>query len=224
MISLDFSVDFSVVFTCPRVSVLAEAQALTRWMARWPALRSWERRTVLPSMATTSPGIRSDTAWVQAMQHCWNCSGSSREKTSPKVSWDGMPWGSSRKVWNHGQPKRLAEGGVQVDGQRIIARPRTSLPGLGQQLPAHPIQLADMAPPETPQEGSQRGRRLDYTAQHPIGSPCAQRGGGVDAVATGQCRRHQVSRVNYICQSCCVNQFCRFTSSAWPRCWAALVR
>ena len=21
-----------------------------------------------------------------------------------------------------------------------------------------------------------------------------------------------------------VNQFCRFTSSAWPRCWAALVR
>ena len=70
-------------------------------MARLPALRSWERRTVLPSLATTSLGTRSDTAWVQAMQHCWNCSGSNREKTSPKVSWDGMPWGSSRKVWNH---------------------------------------------------------------------------------------------------------------------------
>ena len=98
-----------------------------------------------------------------------------------------------------GQPKRLAEGGVQVDGQQPIAGPRSSLPGLGQQLPAHPIQLADMAPPETPQEGSQRGRRLDYTAQHPIGSPCAQRVGVVNAVATGQCRRHQgqelVSRV-----------------------------
>ena len=30
VISLDCSVDFSAVFTCPRVSVLAEAQALTR--------------------------------------------------------------------------------------------------------------------------------------------------------------------------------------------------
>ena len=31
------------------------------------------------------------------------------------------------------------------------------------------------------------------------------------------------SRVNHICQFS-VNQFCRFTSSAWPRCWAASVR
>ena len=30
-------------------------------------------------------------------------------------------------------------------------------------------------------------------------------------------------RVNHICRFG-VNQFCRFTSSAWPRCWAALVR
>ena len=56
-----------------------------------------------------------------------------------------------------------------------------------------------MAPPETPQEGSQRGRRLDHAAQHPIDSPCAQRVGVVDAVATGQCPRHQgqelVSRI-----------------------------
>ena len=33
----------------------------------------------------------------------------------------------------------------------------------------------------------------------------------------------QVSRVNHICRFG-VNQFCRFTSSAWPRCWAASVR
>ena len=32
-----------------------------------------------------------------------------------------------------------------------------------------------------------------------------------------------LSRVNHICQFS-VNQFCRFTSSAWPRCWAASVR
>ena len=32
-----------------------------------------------------------------------------------------------------------------------------------------------------------------------------------------------LSRVNHICRFS-VNQFCRFTSSAWPRCWAASVR
>ena len=32
-----------------------------------------------------------------------------------------------------------------------------------------------------------------------------------------------LSRVNYSCRFG-VNQFCRFTSSAWPRCWAASVR
>ena len=59
------SLDFSSVFTWPRVMELAEAQALTRWMARLPEWRSWQRRTVLPSMATTSPETRSDTAWVR---------------------------------------------------------------------------------------------------------------------------------------------------------------
>ena len=56
-------------------------------------LRSWERLTV---DAHHFPGTRSDTAWVQAMKRRWNCSGSSRGKTSPKVSWDVMPWGSYR--------------------------------------------------------------------------------------------------------------------------------
>ena len=97
------------------------------------------------------------------------------------------------------QPKGLADGGVQVDGQRIVARSPSSCPGLGQQFPAHPIQLAHVAPPETPQKGSQRGWRLDHTTQHTIGPPSAQRVGVVDAVATGQCRRHQgqelVSRI-----------------------------
>ena len=31
----------------------------------------------------------------------WNCSGSRRENTSQKVSWDGMPLGSSKKLLNH---------------------------------------------------------------------------------------------------------------------------
>ena len=74
-----------------------------------------------------------------------------------------------------------------------------SRPGPGQQLPADPIQLADVAPPETAQERPQRGWRLDQTPQHLLGSPSAQRVGVVDAVATGQCRGHQgqelVSRI-----------------------------
>ena len=64
------------------------------------------------------------------------------------------------------QPVGLAEGGVQVDGQRTVAGSGPSRPG--QQLPAHPVQLPRVAPPETPQEGPQRGRRLDHTPQHPI--------------------------------------------------------
>ena len=89
------------------------------------------------------------------------------------------------------QPNGLADGGVQVDGQRTIARSRTSRPSPSQQLSAHPIQLAHVAPPETPQKGSQRGRCLDHTTQHPIGPPSAQRVGVIDAVATDQCRGHQ---------------------------------
>ena len=53
------------------------------------------------------------------------------------------------------QPVGLADGGVQVDGQRPVAGSGTGGPGPGQQLPAHPVQLADMAPPEAAQERPQ---------------------------------------------------------------------
>ena len=60
------------------------------------------------------------------------------------------------------QPVGLTEGGVQVDGQRIIARTRPSGPGPSQQLPAHPVQLAHVAPPEAPQEDPHpRSRQSD---------------------------------------------------------------
>ena len=89
------------------------------------------------------------------------------------------------------RPVGRADRGVPVDGQRIIARSVPNGPGPSQQLPAHPVQLADSAPPKTPQKGTQRGWRLDRAAQHPIGSPSAQRVGVVDAVAAHQRRRHQ---------------------------------
>ena len=90
-----------------------------------------------------------------------------------------------------GQSVGLTDGGVQVDGQRIIARSGPSCPGSGQRLPAHPIQLPHVAPPETPQERPQCGRRLDRAAQHLLGTDSAQHVGIVDAVTTGQHRRHQ---------------------------------
>ena len=56
-----------------------------------------------------------------------------------------------------------------------------------------------MAPPETPQEGAQRGRRLDYATQHPLGLASAQHVGVVNAVTAGQRRgnqrQHLVARV-----------------------------
>ena len=61
----------------------------------------------------------------------------------------------------------------------------------GQQLPAHPIQLADLAPPEAAQEGPQGGWRLDHAAES-AGRPAgAQHVGVVDAVAARRRGSHQ---------------------------------
>ena len=90
-----------------------------------------------------------------------------------------------------GQSKGLADGGVQVDGQRPSIRSGTGGPRPGQQLPAHPIQLAHVAPPETAQEGAQGGRRLDHAADGASGPAGAQHVGVVNAIAPSQRRSHQ---------------------------------
>ena len=54
-----------------------------------------------------------------------------------------------------GQSVGLADGGVQVNGQGPVAGSGPGCPDPGQQLAAHPVQLADMAPPEAAQEGAQ---------------------------------------------------------------------
>ena len=63
-----------------------------------------------------------------------------------------------------GQTVGLADGGIQVDGEWCVAGSGPSSPGPGQQLPAHPIQLADVAPPEAAQEGTQAGRSPGWMA------------------------------------------------------------
>ena len=67
----------------------------------------------------------------------------------------------------------------------------TSGPGPGQQFPAHPVQLADMAPPEAAQEGPKGGGCLHRAAQDTGRPTGAQRIGIVDAVAARQRRGHQ---------------------------------
>ena len=72
-----------------------------------------------------------------------------------------------------GQPIGLTDGGVQVDDQRLVARSGPSRSGPIQQLMAHPVQLAHVAPLETPQERTQCGRGLDRVAQHMLGTASA---------------------------------------------------
>ena len=90
-----------------------------------------------------------------------------------------------------GQPIGLADGGVQVDGEWRVAGSGSSGPGPGQQLPAHPVQLTDVAPPEAAQERPQGGGRLDYAAERASRPAGAQHVGVVNAVAASQRGGHQ---------------------------------
>ena len=85
-----------------------------------------------------------------------------------------------------GQSIGFADGGVEVDGERPVAGSRPSGPGPCQQLPAHPIQLAHMAPSEAAQEGAQGGWSLDHAAENTGRSTGTRRIGVVDAVAASQ--------------------------------------
>jgi hypothetical protein len=96
------SFDFSATATCPSTSRLALAQALTRCRAARPASPARAPRSALPSMGTTCPAVPGATACTQARKQAWKASGSSAAKTRPKVSWQGIPPGSGRKVRSQG--------------------------------------------------------------------------------------------------------------------------
>ena len=85
-----------------------------------------------------------------------------------------------------GQPVGLADGGVQVDGQGPVAGSGSGLPCPCQQLAAHPVQLADMAPAKAAQESAQCGWRLDQAVENTGRPTGSQRIGVVDAVAASQ--------------------------------------
>ena len=62
-----------------------------------------------------------------------------------------------------GEVSQIVESRSMVNG--ASPGPDPSRPGPGQQLAAHPVQLADMAPPEAAQEGAQGGGCLDYASE-----------------------------------------------------------
>ena len=64
--------------------------------------------------------------------------------------------------------------------------PAPACPGPGQQLAAHPVQLADVAPAKAAQESAQCGWRLDQAVENTGRPTGSQRIGVVDAVATSQ--------------------------------------
>lgn len=82
--------------TVPTQSLLSVAQAFTTCRADLPSARSIVRRKVLPSMAMCSPPTPSHSESSQAARLVPNSKGTSRRKTRPSVSWDGMPCGSLR--------------------------------------------------------------------------------------------------------------------------------
>ena len=90
-----------------------------------------------------------------------------------------------------GQSVGLADGGIEVDGKWRVAGSGAGLPGPGQQLAAHPVQLADVAPAETAQEGPRVEGALTAPPRARARPAGAQHVGIVDAVAPSQRGGHQ---------------------------------
>jgi hypothetical protein len=76
----------------------------------------------------------------------------------------------------------LADGGVHVDGHRLLAGPGAGRPRPAQEPFGGSVELADVAEGEAAQERPQRRGGHDTVAEHRRGGPGAQQVGVVDAV------------------------------------------
>src|SRR3954465_13459149 len=81
----------------PSTKPCSLAQALTRCNGPCARPRSKERRSVLPSIATTSRWKTSAKDWAQALKQASKASGSISMKTRRKVSCAGTPWARVKK-------------------------------------------------------------------------------------------------------------------------------
>jgi len=90
-----------------------------------------------------------------------------------------------------GQAVRLADRRVEIDRERLGSGSRSGRPGPREDLPADPVELADVTPAEAPQERAQGRGRLDRETQDPLGAVGPQRVRIVDAVATREGRHDE---------------------------------
>src|SRR5215207_7517978 len=81
----------------PSTKPCSLAQALTRCNGPCARPRSKERRSVWPSIATTSRWKTSANDWAQALKQASKASGSISMKTRRKVLCEGMPWDRVKK-------------------------------------------------------------------------------------------------------------------------------
>ena len=148
---------------------------------------AWRTRPTVSRRKWAAPRAVLDAALAQpGHQHVAGAGGHGQQRVIAPLA--GIAVVASALL---GQPVGLADGGVQVDGEWCVAGSRPSGPGPGQQFPAHPVQLADVAPPEAAQEGPKGGGCLHRAAQDTGRPTGAQRIGIVDAVAARQRRGHQ---------------------------------
>ena len=68
----------------------------------------------------------------------------------------------------------------------LASGPGAGREGAGEELPADPVELADVTPAEAAQEGAQGGGGLQAEAEDPLGAAGPQRVRIVDAVAAGK--------------------------------------
>jgi hypothetical protein len=81
---------------------------------------------------------------------------------------------------------RLADRRVEIDREGLGAGTGTGCEGSPEQLPADPVELADVAPAEAAQVGAQGRGCLDVEAQNPARAARSEGVGVVDRVTTRQ--------------------------------------
>lgn len=95
------SFDFSSVAICARTSRSSHDHALTMCRADFSLAVSKERRSVLPSIATT-PVVCCENARMNSEKHAPNATGSSSRNSRLNVSCDGNPFFSVRNSRRNG--------------------------------------------------------------------------------------------------------------------------
>src|SRR5210317_2595829 len=94
------SLDFSLVLICPKLIPFSTHQAFTIWMAALLDERSWERRTVFPSIGTTLLFDVSKTDLTQFKKQFSSSSTDTAIKNRRKVCCVGIPLGNCKNSLN----------------------------------------------------------------------------------------------------------------------------